>query len=133
MSPIDPSDPPEPTLAIITDWRSSEDDLPDVAPGEEYERRITPQNNLELRRIMIRDLRLIRLRIGNREVAFQQDVVTSDDAAPRGYRPLDPFAVHVDSFFVHAGEDVIILLRNDGRVTGKPRAALLARVLLEKP
>jgi hypothetical protein len=54
-----------PRVSVITDWRvRDENELPDLAPGEEYERVIAPQKFVVLHRIVIRGPSLIRLRIG---------------------------------------------------------------------
>ena len=129
---------------LITDWRvRDEDALPDVPPGEEYERVITPQKHVALRQILVNDLCLVCLKIGAVEVPFE---LASTDGALRIYRPAHAkfdsvlsarFDAHRaamarmpiagDEIAVMAALDVRLTLRNNGDVSAKPRASLLAR------
>jgi hypothetical protein len=124
--------------SVITDWRvRDENDLPDVPAGGEYERGIAPQKFVVLRRIIVRDMTLVRLRIGAvDEVPFELE---SEDGPQRSYKPkgLDDDTLKKrlietgaavatrDSIAIVPGLEVRVLLRNKGDVPAKPRAALL--------
>ena len=107
-------------LSAITDWRiRDENDLPDVLPGEEYERVITPQKHVVLHRILARHLVLARLQIGALEVPFE---LSTTVGSSRTYLP----TLTADRrIAVLAGMDVRIYLHNDGTAPAKPRAALI--------
>jgi hypothetical protein len=126
--------------AIITDWRTRDEDLPDVPPGEEFERVITPQKHVALCRVVVRDLHLIsrsqsrrtlRLAPAGRLVHLEIGVVTcafqleSTDGSLRYYRPSSSPAV--DAISVVAGLDVRVFLRNFGDSPAKPRVSLIVR------
>lgn len=124
---------PKPRMTVITDWRvRDEDALADVAPGEEYERVITPQKPVTLRRILC-NLCLERLQVGPVDIPFE---ITADDGQIR-YKPIWLHRVRDalaragsgargdDGVVVAAGQDVRILLRNETDAPAKPRAALL--------
>jgi len=132
--------------AVITDWRTRENDLPDLAPGEEYTRLIAPQKFVVLCRIRIQNTVLVSLRIGAVEgVPFELE---STDGAERNvqrnYRRaglsdealkkrlvLTGVAVATpDSIAISPGLEVCLVVRNDGTVPVKPRAAL---IVLEEP
>jgi hypothetical protein len=71
-------------ISVITDWRVRDEDLPDVAPGADYERVIAPQKFVALRRIVVRDLALVRLQVGAvEEVPFELE---SAEGPVRTYR-----------------------------------------------
>jgi hypothetical protein len=124
--------------SVITDWRTSEEDLPDVAPGEEYERVIAPQKFVVLRRIIVRDMALIHLQIGVVEVPFELE---STDGSVRRYRPkgLDDDALKKrlvatgaavatsNSIAIAPNLEIRTQLRNEGDAPTKPRAALLVQ------
>ena len=125
--------------SVITDWRTRDEDLPDVPPGEDHERVITPQRHVLLRRILVVGMRLVQLRIGATEVPFRLE---GCDGRRCGYRPLpDGEALSrlrasgarstSEDVVVPAGMDVRLLLRNDGDAPARPVAALL--VLEEAP
>ena len=59
-----------PRTSVITDGRTKDEDLPDVAPGEEFEVLITPQKFVVLHRILVREMTLVHLRIGEVDVPF---------------------------------------------------------------
>ena len=128
-----------PRTSLITDWRvRDESTLPDIAPGEEHERVIAPQKFVVLRRVIVSDLTLIHLQIGAVEVPFDLEV---SDGPLRTYKPksLDDEALKkclvaigaavatVDSIAIAPGLEVRVLLRNDGQLPAKPRAALLVQ------
>jgi hypothetical protein len=126
----------------ITDWRVRDEDLPDVPPGGEHDRAITPQKHVVLCRIVVRDLRLVRLQVGEVEVPFELD---SEDGALRTYRPACqrrgvPLSTLIaalvragahptssDEIGIPAALDVRVTLRNDTDAPARPRAALLVR------
>jgi hypothetical protein len=130
-------------MSVITDWRTKEDDLPDVAPGEEYEYVIAPQKFVVLHRIRVvnslprGDLTLVRLKIGAIEdVPFELDSV---DGLVRTYRlkGLDDEALKKNLVRIGAAVvkdaiaimllDVRAVLRNEGTRATKPRAALIVQ------
>ena len=117
-------------MSAITDWRTPNEDLPDVLPGEEYEYAIQPQKNVTLCRILIHDLhpvhglRLVRLQIGNVEIPFK---LASADGPRRAYQPTKPRTELTAEIPLLPGQEVRLTLRNDGDVSAKPRAALLVR------
>ena len=121
--------------SVITDWRTRDEDLPDVPPGEDHERVITPQRPVLLRRILVVGMRLVQLRIGATEVPFRLE---GCDGRRCTYRPLpDEEALSrlrasgarstPEDVIVPAGMDIRLLLRNDGEAPTKPRAALLVQ------
>lgn len=125
--------------SIITDWRVRDDDLPDLAPGEEYERMIAPQKFVVLHRIIVRGPILVRLGIGSMpDVPFELESVDGDI---RRYQPcgLDDDAIKKSLVKVGAavaggsaiaivpGLEVRLLLRNETDVVIKPRAAILVQ------
>jgi hypothetical protein len=117
----------------ITDARvRDEDALPDVLPGEAYERVITPQRHVILRRIRC-DLCLERLKVGPIEVPFE---ITADNGQiwfkpiwlEKVRRDLERVGSGVrgaDGVLVVAGLDVRVTLRNERDVPVKPRLALI--------
>ena len=139
-------------MSLVTDWRTRDEDLPDVLPGEEYERVITPQKHVTLCRILVNGLHLVRLQIGAvEEVPFR---LMGVDGRRRGYSPrIDlvprrddddslrscaarekllqiqsiPQPTVPDEVAILAGVNVHITLRNERAVPVKPRAALLVR------
>lgn len=125
---------------VITDWRTkNEDELPDLAFGEDYERRITPQMFVVLHRIILqgRFLHLVSLRIGALpDVPFEQEP-EEDGAEVHHYRPKidqEPIkqllvktgaaAIGSGAIAIPPGMDVLILVRNGGISPTKPRAAI---------
>jgi len=137
-------------LSVITDWRTCEDDLPDVTPGEEFERVITPQKFVVLHQILLinaltlGDMVLVHLRIGGVEgVPFE--LKSNERACGEGpvltyrlkgldnkdlkRRLVDTGAAVAtrDSIAISPGLDVRLLLRNEGRRPAKPRAALVVQ------
>jgi hypothetical protein len=125
--------------AIITEPVRSEQDLPDILPGHEYECVIETQKFVVLRRILVRDLVLVRLEIGNvKDVPFELE---SKDRAQRNYRlkGLDGEALKKDLVMAGAAVatrdtiaiapelEVRLLLRNENGVPAKPRAALFVQ------
>jgi len=111
-------------LSAITDWHTPEDALPDVLPGDMYEHGITPQKRITLCRVLVRDLHLAHLRIGNVEISFKLE---NADGPLRTYQPTLRRTDLVTELQVLAGQDVRVTLRNDGALPVKPRAALLVR------
>jgi len=124
--------------SVITDWGVRDEDLPDVPPGEEHECLSRPQRFIVLCRIVVRGMTLVRLRIGTVEVPFELE---STNDAVRRYKPkpkdLDGLknqlratgaavATH-DSIAITPGLEIRALLRNEGTVPIKPRAALLVQ------
>lgn len=111
-------------MSVITDWRTDDDALPDVLPGEGYDRVITPQKPVTLCRILVlHNLQLFRLRIGAEEIPFRLE---GCDGNRRGYRPMIQ-GTTANEIAIAAGQDVRITLRNDSLYAVKPRAALLVR------
>lgn len=129
-----------PHTSIITDWRvRDENELPDVPPGDEYERAIVPQKFIVLHQIVTRGPSLIRLRVGAvTDVPFE---LVSFDGDVRRYRPKDLDKQFFDQLLVKVGVaavsanaiaippnmEVWLILRNDGAVPVKPRAALIVQ------
>jgi hypothetical protein len=126
-----------PRISVITDWRiRDEDDLPDVAPGTEYECVIAPQKFVALRRIVVRDLTLVRLAIGTIKVPFELE---SADGPVRTYRLRDlgdedlrrrlvktgAAVATSEMIAIVPGLEVRTVLRNETTAPAKPRAALI--------
>ncbi len=123
-------------ISVITDWSVRDEDLPDVPPGGEHERVIAPQKFVVLRRVIVRDVALVRLRVGAVEVPFELE---SADGPQRSYKPrgLDDDALKRqlvatgaavatrDSIAVAPGLEIRARLRNEGDAPAKPRVALL--------
>lgn len=128
--------------SVITDWRTkSEEELPNLGFGDEYERVITPQMFVVLHRIIVRGrfLRLRSLRIGAvSDVPFELE---NEDGEILHYRPkgLDQTplkqqlvntgaaAAGPNAVALPPGMDVWLVLRNEGVVPTKPRAALVVQ------
>lgn len=125
-------------VSIITDWRWT-DDGPDVAPGEEFERVITPQISVVLFRILVRGrgIHLSRLQIGAEEIPFRLEGSNGD---LRGYSPRVDQAAREkllriqsmpqpsdDEITISAGLNVRITLHNEDIEPTRHRAALLVR------
>jgi hypothetical protein len=134
-----------PRLSVITDWRVREDDLPDVAPGEEFEYVIAPQKFVVLHRIRVvsslprGDMALIRLEIGMvKDIPFELE---STDGPVRTYRlkglndddlkkrliKTGAAVATKDSIAIAPALEVRTVLRNEGSRPAKPRAALLVQ------
>jgi len=129
-----------PRLSVITDWRvRNDDDLPDIAPGEEFERVIAPQKFIVLHAIILRGPPLVSLQIGALpDVPFELEAI---DVDIRRYRPsglndeaLKKSLIHVGAAAagVHAiaivpALEVRMVVRNDGAAPVKPHAALLVQ------
>jgi hypothetical protein len=131
--------------ATITDWRHRDEDLPDVPPGWEYERVITPQKFIVLRRVIVHNyMILIRLQIGTAEVPFELENEDDSQWSERGsriYKPkgLDDKALKKsivatgaavatsDSIAIVPGLEIHATLRNDRGIPTKPRASLLVQ------
>ena len=127
----------QPRTSVITDWRvRDENALPDVSPGETFERVIAFQKFVVLRRILVNGMSLSQLQIGTVEVPFELETT---DGPVRIYRPRDLesddlagrlIAVGAkvatnDSIAVAPGLEIRSLLRNEGTTPAKPRIALL--------
>ena len=125
--------------SIITDGRVREEDLPDVAPGDEYEHVIRPQKFIVLHRIGIRDMTLVRLEIGKvKDVPFELE---STDGPSRTYRlkGLDDSDLKkrlvntgaavatINSIAIVPALEVRLFLRNEGDAPAKVRAALFVQ------
>lgn len=128
-----------PRTSIITDWRTKEGDLPDVAPGDEYERVIAPQKFVVLHRVVVRGLTLVRLKIGAvKNVPFELD---STDGPQRTYRLRDlddemlkksliktgAAVAAPQAIAIAPGLEVRAVLRNESDAPAKPRAALVVQ------
>ncbi len=129
---------------VITDWRTKDEDaLPDLAFGEDYERRITPQMFVVLHRIVLqgRFLHLVSLRIGAlEEVPFELEH-EDDGADVHHYHPKDvdqepikqllvktgAAAVGSSAIAIPPGMDVLLVVRNGGVIPIKPRAAIVVQ------
>lgn len=125
--------------AIITDWRTKDEDLPDVAPGEEFERVIAPQKFVVLHRILVRELILVRLEVGAvTDVPFE---LIDTDGDRRTYKLGDlrdetlckrlvavgAAAAGRDTIAISPLLEVRVHLRNEGTVPAKPSAALIVQ------
>lgn len=130
-----------PRTSIITDWRTKESDLPDVAPGDEYERVIAPQKFVVLHRVVVRGMTLVRLEIGAvKNVPFELDS-TDSNGPQRTYRlgGLDDellkksliktgaAVASAQSLALAPGLEVRAILRNESTAPAKPRAALVVQ------
>ena len=130
-----------PRMSVITDWRTREDALPNVAPGEEFERVIATQKFIILHQIIVHDMTLIHLEIGRvKDVPFE---LHSTDEPTRTYRyrlkGLDDEALKQkllktgaavatrDTIAISPELEVRLLLRNDRGVPAKPCAALFVQ------
>jgi len=125
-------------ISVITDWRAKDEDLPDVAPGEEHERVIASQKFIVLHRIRVVGMALARLKIGPLEdVPFELE---KTDGAVRTYRLANLGDETLKRNLVRIGAaaakeaialaptlEVRVVLRNDGSSPAKPRAALLVQ------
>jgi hypothetical protein len=122
-------------VADLIDWQAHDEDLPDVLPGAEFEGRVAPQKFIVLRRIAVRDLVLVRLQIGTATVPCELE---HTDGTQRTYRPKDladaalqqrlvatGAAATRDAIAISPGLEVRMVLRNEGSVPTKPRAALI--------
>lgn len=149
-----------PRMSLITDWRvRDESELPDIQPGEEYERAIRPQMFVVLHGIVIRGaeqprrpgapvrlvsngLCLSSLRIGAvLDVPFELDSLDVDSLGEiRKYRPKvsdetikrllvksGAAAAGPSTVAVPPGMEIWLVVRNEGTVPTKPRAALLVQ------
>ena len=126
--------------SVITDWRvRDESTLPDLLPGDEYERVIASQKFVVLRRIIVRGPSLIQLRIGAvSDVPFELESI---DGEVRRYRPKDldqesikkqlvkggAAAAGPNTIAIAPGLEVWLRLRNEGDAPTKPRVALLVQ------
>ena len=127
--------------AVITDWRTKDENLPDLAPGEDYERVIVPQMFCVLHRIIVRGpgLNLVSLRIDAvADVPFELESV---DGEIRNYRlKLDPdtlsnlkkcapaaAAIGSHALALMPALAIRLVLRNEGDAPTKPRAALIVQ------
>lgn len=124
--------------SIVTDWRvRDEDKLPNVPPGEYYERVIAPQKFIVLRQILVRDMTLSRLEIGMvKNIPFELE---SEDGPQRIYRLKDLDNDDLKKRLIATGAavapqntiaiapalEVRTILRNDGNIPAKPRTSLL--------
>lgn len=129
-----------PRTSVITDWRvRDEDKLPDVPPGEGYERQIAPQKFVVLHRVVVRGMSLAQLGIGAvSSVPFELDSVDGDT---RYYRPCGLDAEAIKKSLVKVGAavagpnaiaiapalEVRLLLVNEGTTAAKPRAAIVVQ------
>lgn len=131
-------------MSVITDWRTKEDDLPDVAPGEEYEYVIAPQKFVMLHQIRVvnslhdGDLTLVRLEIGIvNDVPFELDSVKGlvrtyrlkglDDEDLKKRLVRTGAAAVKDAIALAPALEVRAVLRNEGTRAIKPRAALIVQ------
>lgn len=128
----------KPRTSAITDWRTRDEDLPDVLPDEEYERVITPQRHVVLVQLLVQDLRMAKLQIGPiDQIPFE---ICDESATLRTYRPnlgeifetvrahladIGCFVVAPNAIRVVTGIDVRITVKNLGEVPKKPRVALI--------
>lgn len=131
---------PKSRASVITDWRIRNDaDLPEVRPLEDHEYVIAPQKFVILRRILVRDLHLVRLCIGAAdEIPFKLE---STDGFRRTYRPsglenealkkrllaVGAAAAPHDEIALAPGLEVRMLLHNKSSTTTKLRVALLVQ------
>lgn len=125
--------------SILTDWHTRDEDLPDVAPGDAYEHVIATQKFVVLRRIIVRDMILVRLRIGDVDnVPFELE---SEDVPARRYRPKElddddlkkrlvatgATVATRNTIAISPGLEICVTLRNTRDTPAKPRAALLVQ------
>jgi hypothetical protein len=126
-------------ISVITDSRTRENDLPDVAPGAEFECVIASQKFIVLHRIRVVNMALVRLEIGRvKDIPFELE---SADGPIRTYRLKnlgdDDLKRHLisvgaavatkDSIAIAPTLEVRVFLRNEGATPAKPRAALLVQ------
>lgn len=133
---------PDMKISVITDWRTEDDELPDVAPGAEFERVITAQRFIILHRIRVVSTQpdgamiLARLEIGALLVPFELDSV---DGLVRTYRLKDldgnsqkslllaGAAAMKTAVAIAPAMNVHTILRNEGTRPAKPRVALIVQ------
>lgn len=130
--------------SIITDWRTKDEDaLPELAFGEDYERRITPQMFVVMHRIILqgRFLHLVSLRVGALsdvpfELEHEEDGVEVHHYRPKGVNqePIKQLLVNTgaaavgsNAIAIPPGMDVLLVVRNGGAEPAKPRAAILVQ------
>jgi hypothetical protein len=126
-------------MITLTDWRIRDEDLPDIPPGRECERAITPQKHVILKQIAIRNLKLVHLGIGAvPSVPFE---IYNEDGALKIYRPAVPLPLKIvrllddcgarvcalDAIRVPAGMGVYLVLVNENTTSAKPYASLLVQ------
>ena len=129
-----------PRTSVITDWRvRDESTLPDLLPGDEYERVIAPQKFVVLHRIIIRGPNLIRLGIGGvPDVPFELESVDgdvrryrakglNDEALKKQLVKVGAAASGPNAIAIAPGLEICLQLRNEGAAPTKPRAALLVQ------
>lgn len=128
--------------SIITDWRSHDKDLPDVRPGGEHEFVIASQKFVVLRLILVIDMVLVRLQIGEVDVAFELENAEGwlalrrrtyrlkdlgDGDIQKRLRATGAAVAPSNTIAIVPGLEVRVLLRNESAVSVKPRAALLVQ------
>lgn len=125
---------------VVTDWRTrDESKLPDVAPGEEYERVIATQKFVVLHQVVVRGVVLVRLGIDAvSEVPFELDSVDgelrryriaglTDDAVRKSLVKVGAAAAGENAVAIAPGLEVKLLVRNEGSLPVKPRAAIVVQ------
>jgi hypothetical protein len=126
--------------SVITDWNAREDELPDVAPGDEHERLYRSQMFIVLMRVIVLDMVLARLQVGSVEVPFALESTKNakrtytlagldddDDDLRRRLIEAGARVATKDSIAIMPGIDVRVVLRNDGSTPTKPRVALIVQ------
>lgn len=128
-----------PRTSLITDWRTKEGDLPDVAPGDEYERVIAPQKFVVLHRVVVRGLTLVRLEIGAvKNVPFELDGTDGpqhtyrlrgldDEMLKKSLIKTGAAVAAPQAIAIAPGLEVRAVLRNESDAPAKPRAALVVQ------
>lgn len=124
-------------VAVITDWRVRDEDLPDVSPGAEYECVIVPQKFVAIHRIVVRDLALVRLKIGPVEaVPFKLESAKGplrtyrlgdlgDADLRRSLLKIGAAVATSTSIAIAPGLEIRTVLRNEEDAPAKPRVALM--------
>jgi hypothetical protein len=134
-------------MSVITDWRTKDEELPDLVLDQDYERVIVPQKFCVLHRIIVRGrwLRLVGLRIAAvANIPFELDSTEAAEAAEaeiHHYRlKLDPAtredlkkcapaaaAIGDHALALLPGLYIALQVRNTDAAPTKPRVALVVQ------
>ncbi|HSX22384.1 MAG TPA: hypothetical protein VLE97_06365 [Gaiellaceae bacterium] len=134
--------------SVITDWRTKDEDLPDIAPGAEYERVIVTQKFVVLHRIVTRGPSLIRLQLPVKTFGRDLDPVRLPFELENVDGNIHTYKLKINSETLHAiktyatpaaaaigphalallpAVEICLALRNEGDAPTKPRAALVVQ------
>lgn len=131
--------PIHPRHFVITNWRTCDEDLPSVPPGDEHVVVTTPPKFVILYQILVRDMVLKRLEIGGvKNIPFEAE---NPSYFPRIYRLtgldsekikslLGEIGISIlseEALAIPPGLEIRFVLRNEGPSYTKPRTALVFR------